>query len=97
MRQTPMAEFVLDTERLIVPGTEDPDAEEDGCGQVRRGLIDDYWGTLGHRAGGFTLVDSAGKYLMTGDYCRPELREPLFKALRDLLDMVDPLPAAPAR
>jgi hypothetical protein len=91
-----MDEFVIDPARPIVPGTEDPDAEEDGCGQVRRGLVDAYWGTLGQQAGGFTLVDSAGEYLMTGDYCRPELREPLFKALRDLLDQVDPLPGAAA-
>lgn len=90
-----MDQFVIDPERLIVPGTEEPG--EPGCGQVRRGLVDDHWGDLGHAAGGFTLVDSAGEYLMTGEYCRPEMREPLFKALRDLLDMVDPLPAAPER
>jgi hypothetical protein len=92
MRQTPMDEFVLDRERLIVPGTEDPTAVEDGCGQVRRGLVDEYWGNPTDAVGGFMLVDSAGKYIMAGNYCRPELREPLFRALRDLLDLVDPLP-----
>jgi len=92
MRQTPIDEFVLDHERLIVPGTEDPDAVEDGFGRVRRGLVDENWGTLGEKAGAFVLVDSAGDYLLTGQYRSAELRAPLFKALRDLLDVIDPLP-----
>ncbi len=95
MRQTPMDEFVIDREQWWVPGTHNLDAGPgESAGQARRGLHPD------DAAGGFEVRDSKGNTIITGEYCRPgycrpDIREPLFGALRDVLDMVDPLPATP--
>jgi hypothetical protein len=94
MPQTPMAEFVIDPEQWWVPGTENPEAGiDEHPGQVRRGVLENSPGSPANTVGAFDLRDSTGETVMTGEYCRPELREPLFMALRDLLDLVDPLPA----